>query len=257
MTAYAALREQVVVTWASLASYAAAVAATDSPPQLLDEDEAARWYGYRRREDRDRFALGAVLVRAVVARQMGTSEGAVRLMRDCPRCRRPHGRVRVPDGPEVSVAHAGGWVGVAVSRQSVGLDVEPLMSQSHQEAVFAAGLDEHEREAHLSLDPDRRPASLLRTWVRKEAVLKCTGDGLMVDPRDVRLADPGEQPRVVAWASRPDAASELWVLDLLGAPGHIAALAGRGPALPEVVEELGDDLVDGLIRSGAEAGVRW
>jgi 4'-phosphopantetheinyl transferase len=69
-------------------------------------------------------------------------------------------------------------------------------------------------------------AELATAWVRKEALLKASGDGLSVDPASVRLVGTLGSPAVVEWpvvAARPD-----WLVDLGLADDLSAAIAGGG-----------------------------
>jgi hypothetical protein len=51
-------------------------------------------------------------------------------------------------------------------------------------------LSSRERARHDRLPPRVRGEHLARTWVRKEAVLKALGTGLVTDPRTIELAGP-------------------------------------------------------------------
>jgi 4'-phosphopantetheinyl transferase len=68
------------------------------------------------------------------------------------------------------------------------------------------------------------PVDPTRVWVRKEALLKAHGLGLVVDPSDVGLDDD----RLVAWDSRHPQPRAVWLRDL-AVPGHAMAVA----VLPE------------------------
>lgn len=73
----------------------------------------------------------------------------------------------------------------------------------------------------------------LRTWVRKEAVLKATGDGLSIDPDRLRLGPADQAPRVEEWllpARRPS----VRILDLDLGAGRVAAVAVVGRREPRV-----------------------
>jgi 4'-phosphopantetheinyl transferase len=131
----------------------------------------------------------------------------VRVTRTCVRCGGAHGRPRLL-GPGRralwgSVAHSETMTIVAIGRRPIGIDLEE-----------GAG-DE------------------LRTWVRKEAALKATGDGLAVDPDRLELGPAGAPPHVVRWhlaARRPP----VRLADIELGPGRVAALAVIGRRLPDV-----------------------
>jgi phosphopantetheinyl transferase len=113
---------------------------------------------------------------------------------------------------QVSIARAGDLSVVALTDAGrVGVDVE-----AEGAADFAGFADValHARERDTSEgDPTR-------AWVRKEALLKAYGLGLVVDPRDIRLDDDG----LVAWDSPYPPPGEIWLRDLV-VPGHVVAVA--------------------------------
>jgi len=117
-----------------------------------------------------------------------------------PALSRVHPPVYPPVLPAVnlSLSRAGGYVAVAVSFAGpVGVDIESV------DAVNRAPL------ADVALSPRERAtgaaglaADLAGLWCAKEAILKSTGDGLRVDPRDLTLAErrePGFGPALDSW----------------------------------------------------------
>jgi 4'-phosphopantetheinyl transferase len=71
-------------------------------------------------------------------------------------------------------------------------------------------------------------ADLARIWVRKEALLKATGEGLRVDPRSVRVSSPREPAALLEWGAESRARPVLY--DVPVDQGHVAAVAVLGPA---------------------------
>jgi len=45
-------------------------------------------------------------------------------------------------------------------------------------------------------------AAFPRLWVHKDAVLKCTGDGLMVSPRTFSIAFDRNPPSLIGWIGK-------------------------------------------------------
>ncbi|MEO7351546.1 MAG: 4'-phosphopantetheinyl transferase superfamily protein [Marmoricola sp.] len=173
---------------------------------------------------------GTELVRAEVARAVGIPVEEVRLTRSCPACgSSDHGRPVVlaegrPALPCVSLSRAGDLVVVAVSESgSVGVDIERLV------APRFAGFDAvalHHCEPSPCLD------TRAATWVRKESLLKATGDGLRVDPRHIWLSDPDQQARLLEWGAPDPPMSSVWMQDL-EIEGHAACVTVLSELAPQ------------------------
>ena len=195
---------------------------------MLTDLERARLASLGSSDERDRFVAGHALLRLVAAGCWSLDPAAVALTFTCARCGGPHGRpvAVTPAGcPPVhlSLAHGGNRVLVAASPAGpVGIDVEAVAG------VAFAGFDD------VALDPRERawlapdgPADTAhgraRVWVRKESVLKATGDGLARDLRQVVVSPPFDRPRVLGWPEgRSPSAAQLTDLDV--GPGYAACL---------------------------------
>lgn len=162
-------------------------------------------------------AAASDLLVAAVAEVTGTRLSDIVVTKRCKHCGGPHGRpfvhVTGRPGPHVSVAHTAAVVAVAVSmRAPVGVDIE------HRDVAALHGVD-------------------LAGWVRTEAVLKATGDGLVVDPSlvDIRGTRHGAL-RVVGWRG-PGRRPPIRVQDLALPDGLAGAVAvrRRGPVRVDFV----------------------
>ena len=198
-------------------------------PALLDDAERGRRGELLRDPDRDRFTVGAVLLRTAVAAETGLPAGQVVVRRDCPGCARPHGRPVLPGtGLHASVSHSGEVVAVALTRLGpVGVDVEAHVPLDHA-ALHPLLLGPGELAGDLG--------EFYRTWTRKEAVLKATGDGLRVPMAELSVGPPGRPPRLLAYPGRPDLVVAL--ADLAIDDGYWAALAvlGGPPTVVRLVQ---------------------
>lgn len=212
---------------------------------LLDQAEARRRERYRQAADRDRFTVGVAMSRLILAGHLKTSPAEVVIDRTCPRCGEAHGRPRLAGagGLVFSVSHSADLVVVAVARdrpddgaaeRAVGVDVEqvmPLREPSLPDAVLSAD----ERAAFDRCNADRQAAAFFRYWVRKEAVLKATGDGLTVPLTELTVSEPDRPAQLRAWTRRPFLPATVTMHDLDAAPGYAASLAliGRGAVVGE------------------------
>ena len=201
---------------------------------LLDDHERDRLARFRRPADRARYLAAHALARLVLAPLVGRRAAALAFDRTC-RCGAQHGKPVLPDGPGFSLSHAGDLVGVAVRPDGpVGLDVEQVRDVADLDALAGHVRSPAER-ARGGLDP----AAFFRTWTRKEALVKATGDGLAT-PDDARSPSP-RTGRPSSGGRAPGAPpGPMWLHDLSPAPDHPAAVAGPGDHAPEIVEADGD-----------------
>jgi 4'-phosphopantetheinyl transferase len=204
----------------------------------VTEVERLRAAGFTRGNDRLLSLGSAWLMRRLVAISLDVAPLEAPIVRRCDQCARPHGRpvVRAAtrDGAtvHVSATHSGALVGIALSTAgAVGLDVEDLQARGPKVwpnvwrvlghpvvPGSAAGGPEADREAATA-------------WVRTEALLKATGQGLTVSPRSVEIS-PGEEPAVIRWPWG-DPAGRVSVFDLNAGPRYVAALAAIHDGITE------------------------
>ena len=144
-------------------------------PLLASEEhvQAARiTYPQRRAE----FICCRGSLRAVLGHELGCAPAAVPLVIDA----------RGKPGLEVgeiafSIAHTQGLGLLAFAvRRRVGVDVEPSTRALDVEAVIGEFLNSADRARVESAPSERRKAELLRAWVRNEAAVKATGQGLVL-----------------------------------------------------------------------------
>ncbi len=202
---------------------------------LLRPEERAREVALHRREDRDRFVTGCVLLRLLLAEVLDSDPALVPLDRSCPSCGRAHGKPRlVGTRWEFSVSHSGDRVGVALGQGApLGLDVERVAPTALEEVVGLLLTDEERRDLG-EVSPGSRAGIIAQVWVRKEAVLKAIGTGLRTDLTSFALGSPTAPPTVRGPVAGVPA-SGIRVLDLRPGPGHVGSLAALGP-LPDVEE---------------------
>ncbi|WP_258191115.1 4'-phosphopantetheinyl transferase superfamily protein [Arthrobacter sp. PAMC25284] len=199
----------------TIVHWAVAAPPDEAELALLTAAELRRLSRLRMTGDRARFATATVLTKRAVAAELGIEPRSVELDRRCEHCGADHGRPRVPgSGLHLSIAHAGDVAGVAITRAGrIGLDVEPEAGGGVRD-VAAQLLGDGERAA--------TPADLLRYWVRKEALVKATGDGIGIGLRDVVVSAPQEPPRLISYLGRHLRARTV---DLACRAGYLASVA--------------------------------
>ncbi len=202
--------------------------------ELLPPAELQRMGRYRRQADRDRILTAWVLARVVVGGILGVTPANVRVDRTCRRCGAAHGKPQVT-GVELSVSHAGERVVVAVSpSQALGVDVERIarFDDGLSQGLVATVLTSREQEELRGSVGGEDPQGFLRYWVRKEAVVKATGDGLLLPLRTFAVSAPAAPARVLSSPANPAVPADLTLRDIPCATGYVAALAVIGPAGP-------------------------
>ncbi|NQX11300.1 hypothetical protein HQQ80_06665 [Microbacteriaceae bacterium VKM Ac-2855] len=154
---------------------------------LLSDAERARFATTVHPHLAERFVVGRVLVRILIAELTGFHAGDITVSARCPDCGGPHGRPEpsTPDGllPDlsVSIAHCASAVVAAASWDgAVGVDVEPVGITAERAGAIT-------QVAGAPFSDSLRPADPLLHWTRVEAAVKADGRGLRVDPRRVRI----------------------------------------------------------------------
>jgi 4'-phosphopantetheinyl transferase len=138
---------------------------------------------------------------------------ALPIGRRCVRCgSTSHGQPFVEaDVVHLSLSRAPGLALAAVSTAGpVGVDVEP------------AGRARFPGFEDVAVHPQEGCREPTETWVHKEALLKATGWGLAIDPRQVWIDD---DRRVVSWDELLPAPERWWLTDLPLTRGYVGAVA--------------------------------
>jgi 4'-phosphopantetheinyl transferase len=126
----------------------------------------------------------------------------------------------------------------------VGVDVDEEAATAFAE-FDAVALAATESAVIARLPTNRRPAARVTAWVRKEAVLKATGDGLRAPPGDVVVSPLGEPARLLAWDDAPPAPVHLHDIDV-AAKGHAACVGVVAALRPAFLVSRGEALLGGV-----------
>lgn len=197
--------------------------------QHLSSEEVRRSTRFARDRRRDEFVTGAALLRLLVRNELGIDATTFPVERVCPDCGQSHGRPRLParHGIQVSVAHAGGWVGVASSRQPVGIDIEQYEPRFVGLESSILSSNEIFRIGDQSI-PDRT-ATLTTAWTRKEASLKALGIGLRVPLNSLEVI---ESSPLRAVGPALDGRGTIYLRDIAVDTLHVGAVAVRVDSPP-------------------------
>jgi 4'-phosphopantetheinyl transferase len=185
---------------------------------LLDDQERDRAERYQLATARDRFLLGAVVLRVAAGQSLGIRPADLAVDRTCGRCGSQHGRPQLPGtGLHASVTHSGEVAAVALTCAGpVGVDVEAV-----RVIDFAAVADS------VCAPAERKgvctEADFFTFWTRKEAVLKATGEGLSRPMRDLHVSPPSAAPVLLGLAGGAPPPCQL--ADITAADGYRGCVA--------------------------------
>lgn len=193
---------------------------------LLDERERQRM---RRKRDRVAFITAHGLQRRTIGDHLGVEPQDLRFERRCATCGSDrHGKPRIVGHPDwsYSLSYTGSLAVVALSNAGeVGVDIESITGADH-DGFDQVTLAPEEVPGFSGYADDDLAAARATVWARKEAVLKATGHGLVVDPTEVVVTAPGEPARLVAWRARETDPGTVDLHDLvLRDPDHRGAVA--------------------------------
>ncbi|GAA3390865.1 4'-phosphopantetheinyl transferase family protein [Streptomyces roseoviridis] len=176
---------------------ARAVSVSPDRLRLLDDRERRVYESLLRPGERALYLTAHALLRLVLGEALGRDPAGLVFAAG------PHGKPYLEDAPvEFSLSHSGERVAVALtSGTPVGVDVERVTRPAELPLPV---LSEEERVAFDRVPGPERAAAFTAYWVRKEAVLKATGEGLRVDPARLTVSAPDRPARLIGWRGRND-----------------------------------------------------
>lgn len=205
----------------------------------LSDEERRRCERFRLERDALGFAFRRAFLRSILAARAGCGREELVFTFG------PFGKpalARPVSDLRFSASSADAWtlVALAVGRE-LGVDLEGgararLRDAEELSRLARTVLTSCERAALARLVPRERASAFLRAWTRKEALLKCLGTGLALDPASLEVGlEPLDAPRELAPpAGFPGQAS---LVDLAAPPGFAASLvvasdSGTGATRP-------------------------
>ncbi|WP_459503147.1 4'-phosphopantetheinyl transferase family protein [Bacillus sp. C1] len=203
---------------------------------LLNEIEREKANLFHHSDDRARFMIGCAISRLVLGKQLAMSPLQVPIDRTCSVCKLAHGRPQLPVGmPQLSVSHSGERIAVAFTTSApIGVDVEQVNSNIDVLKMAVGVLTEIETAQLMKLPAERQVEGFLTYWTRKEAILKATGEGLMVSPSNLTVSAPDHLPELFVFQDRPQLVETTTLRDLQPGSGYVASIALLNKEVTEV-----------------------
>jgi 4'-phosphopantetheinyl transferase len=181
--------------------------------ECLDASEEARAGRYVKPADRDRFRLGRGLLRTMLGKALGIAPGRLAFRAD------RHGKPILPAPCPLAfnVSHSGDLACVALGEAaSIGIDIERRRQDFDPMALGFHVLTARElRDLELAED---RFFAFFEAWVRKEAMLKGIGTGLLKDPREIEISHGADGPRITHAANGGPDPTQGWQLRSIALP---------------------------------------
>jgi 4'-phosphopantetheinyl transferase len=210
-----------------------------SDPALLDRLDDSERERAARKVDPTAYITAHVLLRELVGEILDRDPASLSFAKRCLTCGSArHGKPTVVDSSlSISVSY-GDRLALAAATEGppLGVDVEEIGSADFK-GFNAVTLDPQEELALFGLTGPELLHARARMWARKEALLKATGHGLVVDPTQVVVSGPSEPAELLSWNADQPAPSvtALADVDLPEHPDHEAALAVLVPGPLEVI----------------------
>jgi 4'-phosphopantetheinyl transferase len=190
--------------------------------EALSPAESAQAGRFAFARDRAAYVAAHDGLRRILARYLGCSPRSLAFTVG------EHGKPALADEPALrfNLTHADDAALVAVaSARAVGVDIEPVRAIADRDAVAAQHFSAAECAAIEAAPPEARDDAFYAVWTRKEAFIKCRGEGLSLplSSFSVSLAAPA---RLVACADDDPARYTLHTFR--PRPGYWAAACVEG-----------------------------
>ncbi|PEX82759.1 4'-phosphopantetheinyl transferase Sfp [Bacillus cereus] len=205
---------------------------------LLNDVEREKANSYYHSADRARFIIGCVISRLVLGKLLSISPVQVPINRMCPVCKLQHGRPQLPEGmPQISVSHSGEWVVVAFTKSApVGIDVEQMNSNVDIMKMAEGVLTDIEIAQVMKLPDEQKLEGFLTYWTRKEAVLKATGEGLLIPPLEITVSAPNDSPKLLNFNDRQELVENTMMEDVSPGLDYMASIAIFNKEVTEITQ---------------------
>jgi 4'-phosphopantetheinyl transferase len=205
---------------------------------LLSDAERTRAARYRFAEDRQRYMAGRASLRRILARQTGL--GPKELVVLDAENQKPRLALSVGEAPVYfNVSHSGDYALIATcSSAEIGIDIEQIRLDCPVDDLSRRYYSAREHAWLRRLNTGERINAFYRLWTIKEAVLKCLGVGLSLEPASVQVVFSGDAPPTLTCFDAAHTQVERFVVrELASIAGYALALAADAPSI-DIIDEL-------------------
>ena len=198
----------------------------------LAKDERDRAASFVFERDRRRFAVARSTLRSILSLWVGIAPQRLELEYSSRRKPQLAPWCRVAD-LRFNVSHSQGLALVVLTHgHEIGVDIEQIRYLEDARALAASEFSDAERAAFEALPVAFQSEAFLRAWVRKEAFLKATGEGLHRSLADIEVTfAPHEDARLLAVSSDVNASQRWSMISLVPCAGFTGAIVAEAPAV--------------------------
>ena len=185
---------------------------TSRLPELaatLSSDEKERAARFHFQPDRNKYIAGRGLLRTILSRYTEVLPANLKFKYE------DNGKPHLADASQFgnlnfNLSHSEGLAVYGITRgREIGIDLEIIRALPDMDDVAARCFLPEEQAALRFLESPRKEKNFFRCWTRKEAQLKCSGEGFSTEPGIEKAFDGS-------------------LLELKPSEGYIGALAVRG-----------------------------
>lgn len=218
----------------------------------LPQDERERAESITHDRARESFVLGKLLLRTLLGRELGAPPDTLAFRVGA------HGKPELADpaqsGLRFNLSHSGRFVLLAMSRDwELGVDIEDRSERGAQLKILDRFFTASEKAWILAAsDESEQTLRFFKTWCRKEAFIKATGNGIA---QGLQSFDTSAGPRVLIQKKGAPGfdPSDYFLLDLpIPEPATAAVCVHAPPGHTAVPRQLQVFAADSLLR---EAGL--
>lgn len=201
---------------------------------FLSDDERDRAGRFVFLRDRVRYVTARGILRRLLGRYLDFDPAEIRFSYGA--CGKPELRGCLAEPLRFNLSHAGDWAVYAISKdREVGIDIELLNGDIPWQQLAPSVFSLREQAEFAEIPLHEKPTAFLRGWTRKEAYVKCRGEGLSLalDGFDVPLGALTVPMRVETALTPEGGQCEWWLYPIAPQGNLIVTLAVEGPPVEQ------------------------
>jgi 4'-phosphopantetheinyl transferase len=206
--------------------------------RYLDAAELHRASQFRALQDRQRFVVSRGILRSLLGDYTGVAPDrvAIRILPGG----KPALRKDADSAPlRFNLSHCNDMIVLAFSSGEVGIDIQREEGFEDMPRVVENFFSAEEAIAFERLAGQERSRFFFRTWVRKEAYMKATGEGLAIEPSSLTVsASPASSVRITRESNSVYLDHRYQIHDIEEFSGYstaVAVVCGGGDSVIPVV----------------------